>query len=193
MASSPTVVYPLFAVPEPYRVRLFTPDDVEGVAALYSDPEVARSLNFEVPLPPATIRRKLETDLEIMQRGESFRWVLAREEDPAPLGYLTFFHWSPKDRRAEVGYMVARSLWGQGVMTGVLPELIRFGFEHMRLHRIEALVAVRNPASLKVVTRAGFQQEGVLRGYQASATGEGFNDLVILALLEDAWRASAAK
>ncbi|WP_208729767.1 GNAT family N-acetyltransferase [Corallococcus exercitus] len=184
---------PLPVVPAPYRVRVFTPEDMDGVIALYSQPEVARSLNFTVPVLRETLHTKLTGDLEAMRQGKGIRWVLAREQDPTPLGYLTLFNWSQKDRRAEVGYMVSRALWGQGVMTGILPELIRFGFEHMNLHRIEGMVNVRNTASHRALTRMGFQQEGVLRGYQADGNGGGFNDMLLLALLEDAWRASVAK
>ncbi|NOJ98184.1 GNAT family N-acetyltransferase [Corallococcus coralloides] len=186
------VTLPLPIVPAPFQVRVFTPEDMDGVIALYSHPEVARSLNFTVPVPRETLHQKLTGDLEAMRQGKGIRWVLSKEDDPTPLGYLTLFNWSQKDRRAEVGYMVARSLWGQGVMTGILPALIRFGFEQLNLHRIEGMVNVRNSASYKALTRAGFQQEGVLRGYQADGNGAGFNDIVLLALLEDAWRAAVA-
>lgn len=183
---------PLPVVPAPFQVRVFTPEDMDGVIALYSHPEVARSLNFTVPVPRETLHQKLTGDLEAMRQGKGIRWVLSKDDDATPLGYLTLFNWSQKDRRAEVGYMVARSLWGQGVMTGILPALIRFGFEQLNLHRIEGMVNVRNSASYKALTRAGFQQEGVLRGHQADGNGGGFNDIILLALLEDAWRASVA-
>ncbi|MBN9684942.1 MULTISPECIES: GNAT family N-acetyltransferase [unclassified Corallococcus] len=183
---------PLPVVPAPFRVRVFTPEDMDGVIALYSHPEVARSLNFTVPVLRETLHQKLTGDLEAMRQGKGIRWVLSKDEDPTPLGYLTLFNWSPKDRRAEVGYMVGHSLWGQGVMTGILPALIRFGFEQLNLHRIEGLVNVRNSASAKALTRVGFQQEGVMRGYQADGNGGGFNDILLFALLEDAWRASVA-
>ncbi|NOK20798.1 GNAT family N-acetyltransferase [Corallococcus carmarthensis] len=184
---------PLPIVPAPYRLRVFTPEDMDGVIALYSHPEVARSLNFTVPVLRDTLHQKLTGDLEAMRQGKGIRWVLVHEQAPTPLGYLTLFNWSQKDRRAEVGYMVARALWGQGVMSGILPALIRFGFEHLNLHRIEGMVNVRNTASQRALTRAGFQQEGLLRGYQVDANGGGFNDILLLALLEDTWRASVAK
>lgn len=186
------VTLPLPVVPSSFRVRVFTPEDMDGVIALYSDPDVARSLNFTVPVLRETLVQKLTGDLEAMRQGKGIRWVLTRDEDPTPLGYLTLFNWSQKDRRAEVGYLIGRALWGQRVMTGVLPALIRFGFEHLNLHRIEAMVNVRNSASSKALIRAGFQQEGVMRGYQVDGNGGGFNDIILLALLEDAWRASVA-
>ncbi|RKG79888.1 GNAT family N-acetyltransferase [Corallococcus terminator] len=184
---------PLPEAPSPFQLRLLSMADADALIAMYSDEEVARSLNFEVPVRPETIRKKLAGDLEVMRRGESFRWVLSTREDPSALGYLTLFNWSAKDRRAEVGYMVARKLWGQGVMKAILPVLVRFGFEQMGLHRMEALVSVANPTSLRVLTRGGFHQEGVLRGYRPSGTGDGFVDMIILSMLQPEWRASIAK
>ncbi|RKH01373.1 N-acetyltransferase [Corallococcus sp. CA053C] len=185
------VTLPPPAVPAPFRLRALSMENVDGLGAVYSEPEVARSLNFEVPLRPETIRQKLVGDLDAMRRGESFRWVLCLEEDATPLGYMCLFNWTPKDRRAELGYMVSRKLWGQGVMKSLLPVLLRFGFEQMGLHRLEAMVSVHNPASLRVLTRAGFQREGLLRGFTAAVTGDGFIDMHVLSLLQNAWRAAA--
>lgn len=186
-----SVALPPPVVPAPFRLWPLSLENVDGLGAVYAEPEVARSLNFEVPLRPDTIRQKLMGDLDAMRRGESFRWVLSLREDATPLGYLCLFNWSQKDRRAEVGYMVSRKLWGQGVMKSLLPVLVRFGFEQMRLHRLEAMVSVHNPTSLRVLLRAGFQHEGLLRGHSAAVTGDGYIDMNVLSLLEDAWRAAA--
>ncbi|RKH10720.1 N-acetyltransferase [Corallococcus sp. CA047B] len=191
--SSSSATLSLPEVPAPFLLRPLSMADADGIISLYSDEEVARSLNFAVPVRPETIRTKLAVDLEVMRRGESFRWVLSSQEDTSALGYLTLFNWSVKDRRAEVGYMVARKLWGQGVMKAILPGLVRFGFEQMGLHRMEALVSVENPASLRVLTRGGFRQEGVLRGYRPSGTGDGFVDMIMLSMLETEWREAVAK
>jgi ribosomal-protein-alanine N-acetyltransferase len=67
-----------------------------------------------------------------------------------------------------------------------MPALLRFGFEEMKLHRIEARVDPDNTASLRVLTRAGFQQEGVLR--DNIADGATFRNTVMLSLLEGEWR-----
>lgn len=88
--------------------------------------------------------------------------------------------------QAEVGYVLAISQWGRGVMKELMPALLRFGFEEMKLHRIEARVDPENTASIRVLTRAGFQQEGVLR--DTIADGESFRSTVVFSLLEGEWR-----
>jgi len=48
-------------------------------------------------------------------------------------------------------------------MTEVLSTIIPYGFNQMNLHRIEAMTATYNMASIKTLLKFGFVQEGVLR------------------------------
>ncbi|NIW38715.1 MAG: GNAT family N-acetyltransferase, partial [Gemmatimonadetes bacterium] len=74
-------------------------------------------------------------------------------------------------RQAEIGYDLAHRHWGRGLMTEALRPMLRFGFEEMDLHRIEAGVTVGNEASARVLEKLGFREEGLLRrgGYWKGA------------------------
>jgi ribosomal-protein-alanine N-acetyltransferase len=171
------------------RLRAATLEDAEALSSIYGDPEVRRYLGFGILTTLDQIREKLAGDLEAVRRGESMRWILCERDSDEVAGYVGLFHWSQRDRHAEVGYIVARHLWGQGLMKELLPTLLRFGFEQMGLHRIEARVDSRNAASMRVLTRAGFQQEGLLREHTAER--DGFSDTTVLALLEGEWARGA--
>jgi len=56
---------------------------------------------------------------------------------------------STRDRRAELGYGLARSHWGQGYATEAAGLLLRFGFERLGLVRVEALCSVENDRSVR--------------------------------------------
>jgi [ribosomal protein S5]-alanine N-acetyltransferase len=90
-------------------------------------------------------------------------------------------YWHRKDRRASVGYDLARAYWKQGIMTEALQAVIDFGFERMDLNRIEADCAVENEASARVLLRIGFRQEGIQREQYFEAGR--FWDLRLFALL----------
>jgi RimJ/RimL family protein N-acetyltransferase len=62
-----------------------------------------------------------------------------------------------------IGYDLARLYWKQGIMTEAIEALLRFGFEVRNLHRIEARVRRGNEASMRLLRRLGFQEEGLLR------------------------------
>jgi len=61
---------------------------------------------------------------------------------------------------AELGYWLGTDYWGVGVMTEVVAAFTEWGFERLQLVRIFAAVYARNPASARVLEKAGFQFEG---------------------------------
>ena len=65
--------------------------------------------------------------------------------------------------RAEIGYALARKYWGQGLMTEAVRAMLDYGFNLLRLNRIEARCDVENIASWRVMEKAGMKFEGVLR------------------------------
>ncbi|CAN6291952.1 unnamed protein product [Urochloa humidicola] len=68
--------------------------------------------------------------------------------------------------RASVGYRVARAHWGRGVATRAVRAAAEDVFAAWPwLVRLEAVADVENPASQRVLEKAGFVREGVLRKY----------------------------
>jgi RimJ/RimL family protein N-acetyltransferase len=66
-------------------------------------------------------------------------------------------------RTAEIGYWLSEDHWGRGIMTDAVMAITAYGFDHLDLLRIEADVFARNPASMRVLEKAGFEREGWLR------------------------------
>ena len=64
---------------------------------------------------------------------------------------------------AEMGYWLAEPYWGKGVMTPTVQFLADWAFQNLKLHRISAEPYATNTASHKVLEKAGFTREGVLR------------------------------
>ncbi len=62
-----------------------------------------------------------------------------------------------------------------------------FAFAELKLHRLELDVFSFNPRAERAYLRAGFRREGVLR--DAVMDGEGYGDDILMAILEDQWRA----
>ncbi|MEM8899060.1 MAG: GNAT family protein [Bacteroidota bacterium] len=64
---------------------------------------------------------------------------------------------------AEVGYWVGEPFWGKGIMPKALSLITEYGFQKLGLHRIEAGVFEYNPASMRVLEKAGYQKETIKR------------------------------
>jgi len=165
------------------RLRATTLDDAEALSSIFASEEALRH-GGRAPLADVPrVREKLARDVEEARRGEAVLWSVTERGSDWAVGYVGLHHWVQKDRCAEVGYALAPPYWGRGYMRELMPLLVRFAFSEMRLHRLEAQLDPGNSASARLVERAGFTLEGVLRDKVASPRG-GFADLAVYALLE---------
>ncbi|MGI6448822.1 MAG: GNAT family N-acetyltransferase [Desulfitobacteriia bacterium] len=66
-------------------------------------------------------------------------------------------------RSAEIGYWLGESYWGQGIMTEAVKAVTAYAFRNFDLCRLQAGVFATNPASMRVLEKAGYRFEGRLR------------------------------
>jgi RimJ/RimL family protein N-acetyltransferase len=64
---------------------------------------------------------------------------------------------------AEIGYWLGEEHWGKGIITAAVKLVTTYAFEHFPLIRIEAGVYDKNTASMRVLEKAGYMKESVLR------------------------------
>jgi RimJ/RimL family protein N-acetyltransferase len=86
-------------------------------------------------------------------------------------------------RSADLGYWLGESVWGRGIATAAVRAYIRYGFNTFDLLRIYAGVFSWNPTSMRVLEKAGFIREGVLRQH-VEKDGQ-ILDLVLYAMTRD--------
>lgn len=96
---------------------------------------------------------------------------------------LRYIHW--EDRRTEIGYWLAQSAGGQGIMNKVCKAMINYLFKTLKFHRIDILCAPENIRSSAIPKRLGFTYEGTLK--EASLLNGQYTDLEIYRLLEQEW------
>lgn len=97
--------------------------------------------------------------------NQSFvNFLMVSREENRVIGMCGFHTVVKSHNRGEIGYEIYREEHKRkGYMSEALPEILRYGFEVMELHRIEALIGPNNTASLALVNRIGFVREGYLR------------------------------
>ncbi len=79
------------------------------------------------------------------------------------IGTIGFVSFSGEHRCAEIGYSLNPDYWNQGFMTEALSRVIRYSFEQLKLHRVEACHDIRNAASGRVMEKCGMCLEGILQ------------------------------
>jgi ribosomal-protein-alanine N-acetyltransferase len=119
------------------------------------------------------------------------RWGIRLKSSNEFIGTCGFNSWNSAMRNAVIGYELSESLWGQGLATEALIEIICAGFGGKlscgTLHRIQADTVVGNIRSERLLTKIGFQAEGLRRecGFWKGA----YHDLKCFGLLRDEFEA----
>lgn len=166
---------------ERVTLRALTDDDVADLFAIFSDPEVMRYWSSPPMMAESEAATLLREIRECFREKNLFQWGVSDPTSGRVIGTCTLYRLEWPHRRAEVGFALRRSSWGKGLAAEALATLIAFAFDRMNLHRLEADADPRNARSLRLLERAGFQREGLLRErYRVS--GE-VQDAVVLGLL----------
>lgn len=99
------------------------------------------------------------------------------------IGYCGYHIWHKKHCRAEIGYYLLQDEYKQkGLMTEAVQFVLDYGFNIMKLNRVEAFTSEDNIASLKILAKFGFEKEGYCKEhYNVNGVLE---DSVLLALLK---------
>lgn len=177
--------FPIIETPR-FILRRLTPEDAPAVFRLFADREVTKDMGIE----PFTAVSQAEELIHFLDRlfaeDRAIRWGIERKDDHALIGTCGFNGWE-KERgsRGEIAYDLARPYWRRGYMTEVLRSLIAYGFGTMGLYRIEAFTNLDAIPSMQLLSKLGFSQEGILRGY-AYFHGE-YVDQRCFSLLRGEW------
>lgn len=175
------------------RVSLRAPErqDWQAWAALRS-----ASRAFLVPWEPSwsddaltrgAYRRRLARYALEWHSDQGYTFLLSRLEDDALLGGISLTN----IRRGvaetcSVGYWIGERYARQGYMTEGLELSLKFAFENLRLHRVEAACLPHNVPSRGVLLKAGFREEGYAREYLC-IDGR-WQDHVLFGILADEWK-----
>jgi len=144
-------------------LRKITPDDADDIFEYASDDEVAKYVTWDTHKSVDDTRNFINFILGRYERDEAGEWGIALKENGKLIGTIGFTAYSVKSRRAEIGYVLSRKYWGQGIMTEAVNLVLKFAFEDMGLNRIESLHVLDNEKSGKVMQKAGMSFEGIIR------------------------------
>lgn len=98
------------------------------------------------------------------------------------IGWCGYHTWYTDHHRAEIGYTLKPAYRNKGLMTEAMHKVIKYGFENIKLHRIEAMVGTDNEASHAILKTFKFLQEGILKEHYL--IGKKHEDSLIFALLK---------
>lgn len=175
------------------RLRPVREDDADDIVRLIGDAEVVHFLAM-VPYP-YTLEDARMFIASAQGRGplavqESF--VVERRDDGAFLGVMSLIPDAHVAGAAILGYWIAKPYWAQGYATEAAQTLVEYGFATRGYTSISAAAAVANPASRRVLQKAGLVAVGSDGRYWLPARNRA-EPSVTHAVTRDAWVASRTK
>lgn len=136
--------------------------DLDNIHALHSYPEVDEFNTIGIPNSKEDTRRVIWATVgdRHAENRTQFGWSILIKATEEFIGEAGMRLSADRFKIGEVYYNLMPAYWGKGYATEVVKRLIRFGFEDMKLHRIQAGVATGNVKSIKVLENAGMIREG---------------------------------
>jgi RimJ/RimL family protein N-acetyltransferase len=143
------------------RLRRPAPEDAPAIFATWArDPEVTRYLTWRPHRSLAATREFLKLSAAARKEGRAFAWAITLKDDGRLVGMIEL---RPDGHRVELGYCLGRAWWGRGFMTEAVRAVADWALAQRDVVRVWAVCDVENPASARVLEKAGMAREGLLR------------------------------
>lgn len=165
-------------------LKLISNEDLSDIHKLHLDTSVSE---FNVLRAPCDINETVKIITPWIEANasteiQSYTFKVVDVKTNEFIGLFGLKLGNPLYKRAEVWYKYHKEYWGKGFATEVLNEVLRFCFEDLKLHRVEAGCAIDNIGSIKVLEKTGFIKEGT--GRQVLPLLSGWSDNYEFAMLE---------
>ena len=139
--------------------------DIEHIYRGLSDPRVIKHYGVSYETLEDT-KEQMDWYRQLWENETGFWWKIQIKQSKESIGAIGLNDIQQEHRRGEIGFWLLPEYWRQGYITEALPEVLNYGFNTFRLHRIEAWIEAENTASAKVVEKFGFQKEGTLYDHE---------------------------
>jgi [ribosomal protein S5]-alanine N-acetyltransferase len=142
-------------------LRPWNEGDVSPLVRHANNYEVWRHLRDQFPHP---YTRKAADEWIAFAQQQNPQTQFAIEVNGEAIGSIGLMQKSDVERcSAEIGYWLGEAVWGRSIATAAVQALTAYGFEAFGLTRIFAVPFANNPASMRVLEKAGYVREGVMR------------------------------
>jgi RimJ/RimL family protein N-acetyltransferase len=165
-------------------LRQLRTSDAPSLFAMLTSEEVSR---FISP-PPTTVEgfeKFIAWTLRMRAIGTYACFAVTVEGSDTAIGIFQIRELEPGFGTAEWGFAIGSAYWGTGVFSEGAELVIRFAFETVGVHRMEARAAVKNGRGNGALRKLGAVQEGVLRR-SFLRNGE-YHDQVLWSILDEDW------
>ncbi|VAW75288.1 hypothetical protein MNBD_GAMMA12-2717 [hydrothermal vent metagenome] len=162
-----------------------TQDDEQWIFDIFSNDEVTQYYDLESFKTLDQAKGLIELVQARFRASCGIRWAIRLVGSETCIGTCGFNSWNKNYQSTVIGYDLNQNYWNRGIMTESLQSIIAFAFKGglacKDVNRIQADIVPENAASEKVLTKLGFEVEGLLR--ESAYWKDRFQDLKCFSLL----------
>lgn len=181
--------FPDFPTLETTRLRLrkLTVEDTQDYYRhLGSSEAVTRYMLWNPHKDISESEASIRKSLRRYEEGRCYRWGIARKETDTLMGVLELLRFDEETGGCSFAYMLGESFWGRGYGTEALTAAFDFAFSRMNVQFIAADHMAENPASGRVMEKAGMTKVRTLPGkYEKNGR---FHDAVHYRITAEEWK-----
>jgi len=143
-------------------LRKLEETDAKALFENYSDEEIAKNFLDEPLGDIKQASQLIEAFNEEFAQGKAITWAIVLKNTDKMIGTCSFM--LETSGCAEIGYDLAKTYWGKGLMTEALEAMIGYGFNELGLEIIKADTLSNNSRSTNLLKRLEFQLDDVREG-----------------------------
>jgi [ribosomal protein S5]-alanine N-acetyltransferase len=177
-------IFTPFPVLETSRLLLREIDfnDTVSLFKYRGDPEVMKYIGRPLAKELADVTKLIDVLRTNAAENNGITWAITLKGENILRGTIGFWRIVKEHHRAEIGYLLDPALQGKGIMQEAVEEVLRYGFEEMGLHSVEAVINPDNLASIRLLERNAFVKEAYFR--EDFCFDGKFQDTCVYSLLE---------
>ncbi|HEY1246386.1 MAG TPA: GNAT family N-acetyltransferase [Hyphomicrobiaceae bacterium] len=159
MTTKPREAFPTLSTRR-LRLRRVERSDAGGLHACFGDPEAMRYWDFPALETIAETEHILRWLAKTASPYDHLAWAITEIASDTCIGMICYHHREARNRRLELGYIVAPQRQRRGFGTEAVQAVLDYCVGKLGAHRVQALVHPENTASIRLVGRLGFRCEG---------------------------------
>ena len=149
-----------------------------------TDPEVTKYLTWPPHENVEVTQNLLKRWTTEYEKDDYYHWMIVLKEIGEPIGSLLVTTVG-RAQSAHIGYCIGQKWWHKGIMHEAVQAVIKYLFEEVGYHRVEAMHDPNNPNSGRVMRKCGMKYEGTT--HASDRNNQGICDADHYAILRSDW------
>ncbi len=144
-------------------LREITTGDIDDLFQLRNDVKTMKYIGKTIPVSREEVGKLVERITEGYRLSSAIGWGITLKKNNKLIGNIGYHIIEKENYRAEIGYMLISDLWQQGFMSEAIKEVLKYGFDVMKLHSVEAKIDPENEKSKGILKKFNFISEGFFK------------------------------